>query len=1116
MFYILTNNKIAGIIKLNGGTAMELNKLEQSFKLNHFSTEDDIKIHFHSDIVKPLLEKVNPMMVSQYRSEDNLLAGGRTDATFQNISFEFKKYKYFQNINGINEALYGRNDKDHGLYDYIISNAGISGSETTDEVKFKLLNSIGVGFDGDTFIFARFVPSPTFQKINTDKLKIDIDISLSVSFNYEVKDFVSGLKRLALLLKQQDKIALNKKNLISIINPKSPFVRKSIKTIYDELQFNLNNLNGSTRVRTLYKEWDRVFGTMYGEDDEATSFTDVSSVIKETYGYNEEVTIDSKVYLFALQTFFNMFLKLLIYSFLAQLVSPTFKAESLTKPQIDRLFDGELNKYESLVNNFFESHFMEWFTYTCSESKFDTTVVNNILDVVNQFDLSTYILKPEEIQDILQEVYMELIPAEMRHLMGEYFSPDWIVEHVLDLVGYTGDIEKTLIDPTAGSGTFLTHAIKRIVSKVDRKLSRNDIDKITHNIIGFDINPISVVSAKANYILAVFSSCDDAVFEDFADPINVPIYIADSILSPVVYTEESELTLSINTSVGKFQIPKFEDYSSASEFLKILSKNIDDKSDFEIFWNTVENRFVDTQYKSVVEELFNRLYTLHRAGNDSFWPIILRNSFAPILIGNKFDFVVGNPPWIAWKSMSKSYREGTLEIWKSYGIFEKNAYDKKTTHDDFGMAVTYVAVDRYLKNNGDMVFLLPASFLKSTKGGEGFRKLSITRFGQNVPFKIDAVDDFSNVKLFTIPTIAIKIIKNIEMVYPMNAYKVWEQVGKKMLIDSHAKWNEVKKKLRFEILSAQPVDGNDKQSPWLTLSDMEFANKVLDSSKPRYYSGRKGIEPAGAKGVYLLKKPIKCRDGLMLIENCIERQRRKDFLKKGVHKDKVEETYIFPMLGGRNIAKWQVKSNEYILVPHTAKHKYGIPVKELVKTAPKTSDWLNFYYDELLASRIQNGKFFNANTQPYYRLDNVGEYTYTPYKVLWKEQTGTMSAVVVGSYLESIPNADKELFSEDKTIVVDSKVLMLGLDNADEAYYVCGIINSKDIVEVIDGYAISTNRGVDVLKYLAIPKFEPTNSIHQSISTLSKQIHSKFKIQDLDNVLELEERLNVAVRALFG
>ncbi|MCM1114142.1 MAG: N-6 DNA methylase [Clostridium sp.] len=1094
---------------------MELIKLEQSFKLNNFNTEDDVKIHFHSDIVKPLLEEVNPTMVNQYKSEDNLLAGGRTDATFQNISFELKKFRYFKTTNGIKEAINGRNDRDHGLYDYIISNSGVSRTDSSETMVSKLLNSIGVGFDGDSFIFARFVPSPTYQEINTSKLKINIDVLLPISFVYETKDFASGLKRLALLLKQQDKIALNKKNLISIINPKSAFVRNSIKTIYDELEFNLNDLNGSTRVRTLYKEWDRVFGTMYGEDDEATSFTEVSSVIKEIYGYSDTVNIDSKVYLFALQTFFNMFLKLLIYSFLAQLVSPTFKPENLTKPQIDRLFDGELSKYESLVNNFFESHFMEWFTYTCSDNNFDTKVINEILEVVNKFDLSTYILKPEEIQDILQEVYMELIPAEMRHLMGEYFSPDWIVEHALDMIGYDGEVNKTVIDPTAGSGTFLTHSIKRIVKNVGGKLSRDDIDKITHNVIGFDINPISVVSAKANYILAVFSSCEDSVFDDFADPIDIPIYIADSILAPVVYTEENELTLSIDTSVGKFQIPKFYEYEKASEFLKLLSKSIDDKCDFNDFWNKVENRYVDDKYKSIVEELFNRLYTLHRAGNDSFWPIILRNSFAPILIGNKFDYVIGNPPWIAWKSMSKSYREGTLEIWKSYGIFEKNAYDKKTTHDDFGMAVTYVAVDRYLKKNGNMVFLLPASFLKSTKGGEGFRKFEITRFGQNIPFSIDSVDDFSNVKLFTIPTIAIKISKGKAMNYPMNNYNVWTQTGKKTSFDSHAKWMSVETVLSVKTISAQPVDGNDNQSSWLTLEDMEFANKVLDHTKPRFYSGRKGIEPAGAKGVYIIRKPKKCRDGLLLIENCIERQRRKDFLKKGIHKEKVEETYIFPMLGGRNIGKWEVKSNEFMIVPHTVEHKYGIPVTELDRIAPKTSQWLHYYYDELLASRIQNGKFFNANTQPYYRLDNVGEYTYSPYKVLWKEQTGSMSAVVVGSYLESIPNADAELFSADKNIVVDSKVLMLALDDFEEANYICGILNSKDIVSIIDGYAISTNRGIDVLKYLAIPKFDCDNNVHNEIANISIQIHNEIRNNCLSNISRMENQLNTIVRTIF-
>lgn len=46
-----------------------------------------------------------------------------------------------------------------------------------------------------------------------------------------------------------------------------------------------------------------------------------------------------------------------------------------------------------------------------------------------------------------------------------------------------------------------------------------------------------------------------------------------------------------------------------------------------------------------------------------------------------------------------------------------------------------------------------------------------------------------------------------------------------------------------------------------------------------------------------------------------------------------------------------------------------------------------------------------------------------------------MSAVVVSSYNKSIPNADTSLFSRDKEIVVDSKVLMLGLYDERSLYY---------------------------------------------------------------------------------
>ncbi len=438
---------------------------------------------------------------------------------------------------------------------------------------------------------------------------------------------------------------------------------------------------------------------------------------------------------------------------------------------------------------------------------------------------------------------------------------------------------------------------------------------------------------------------------------------------------------------------------------------------------------------------------------------------------------------------------------------------KKTTHDDFGMAVTYVAIDQYLKNNGQMVFLLPASFLKSTKGGEGFRKLKIIRKGQDVPFAINTVHDFSDVKLFTVPTVAINFEKGKEMSYPMEQYVVYRQKGKKSKIDSHCSWNDVVQMLESESLTAQPVDPKDLQSAWLTLKDMNFANNVLNASKRRYYKGRKGIEPAGAKGVYILNKPKKAKSGYLRIENDISRQRREDILQKGAHPGTIEEKYVYPMLGGRNISRWTVKSNEFMLVPHDKKNKYGIPENDLAKNAPDTFLWLRYYQNELLKTRIQNGKFFNPKLHPFYRLDNVGEYTYAPYKVLWKEQTSSMSAVVVSSYNKSIPDADTSLFSSDKEIVVDSKVLMLGLYDEMEAYYVCGIINSQNVIDVIDGYAIETNRGVDVLKYIAMPKYDKNNESHNNIASLSKEIHQKAR--EKSDYSSLEKKLNDCVYSLF-
>lgn len=1098
-----------------------LESIIENFNPRSAKNEDDIKLRTHTDIINPILQTINPESVDNYHSESNMntahYRGGRADATFENFVFEFKKYETFDKDSGIKEALYGRpGNKDHGLEDYIKSISEWKDDEPEEIQIKKLSSSYGIGFDGKTFIFARFAHNLTTN---------------SLEFRHDKVNFKDGLYYLILLFKQEQKMALTKNNLLNYVNPNTKYVQESIKSLYYDLEkhvFSNNSADLSPRSKTLYDEWNHVFGKIYGKESEETDFTEVTPAIKNVYNIDSSEEINSKWFLFSLQTFMNIFLKLLINSFLSDLIDPSFDSfKTKTKPDIMGLFMGRDKEQSRLVDNFFETHYLEWFVFSKGDS--DVKIVNETLKVIEKFDLTSFVLKPENLQDIFEELYMELIPDEMRHIMGEYFSPDWIVEHVLNEAGYTGgDIEETIVDPTCGSGNFIIQALKRIISYNEGSLTKNQIDIIVKNVVGFDINPISVVAAKANYIIAIFSAYFASGYQYDADewvdePISVPIYIADSVLAPIVYSEDNEETLLTKTTIGDFKIPKFENIDKANRFLVLLSVHIHEQSHgmFERFWALVMGEeLLGEGYKDIVYELYEQLYMLHMQGHDSFWPIILKNSFAPLIIENKFDYVVGNPPWISWKSMSQEYREGTLDVWLSYGIFEKSAYDKKTTHDDFGMAVIYVAMDQYLKNDGKLAFLLPASFLKSTKGGQGFRKFEITRDEQNIPFSVNKVDDFSDVRLFTIPTILTVFQKGKEMSYPFDNYKRWVQTEGKRKIDSHATWSMVEPLLHSNYQIAQPIDTNDKTTAWLTV-DQDFyaiANTVTSSSIISPYRGRKGVEPAGAKGVYVLKDAVKQENQEIIVSGDFSRQRRKDVKDVGERRVKIEQEFVYPMLGGRNIEKWRVKSFEFMLVPHDLDNLYGIQEEDLARRAPKTFSYLDIYEKPLFDSRVQNGKFFNPETQPFFRLDNIGLYTFAKYKVLWKEQVKNFAAVAVNTFNKTLPDVEGVYFDNDKPFVMDSKVLLLECSSMKEAYYVSGILNSPVISSVIDGYAISTNRGTDVLKNIRIPQFDETDPVHVEISKISEELHrnSQNQISSIKEIKEMENHLNPLVLSLYS
>ena len=96
---------------------------------------------------------------------------------------------------------------------------------------------------------------------------------------------------------------------------------------------------------------------------------------------------------------------------------------------------------------------------------------------------------------------------------------------------------------------------------------------------------------------------------------------------------------------------------------------------------------------------------------------------------NKISVVIGNPPWVSWKSMTKEYQKLVGDDWRSYDIFEKNITRKTlgACNDDLSSYFVYYSIDKFLKNNGSLKFVINLSLFKSNLVGKQFRQFNIKK-----------------------------------------------------------------------------------------------------------------------------------------------------------------------------------------------------------------------------------------------------------------------------------------------------------------------------------------------------------------------------------------------------
>ncbi len=121
-----------------------------------------------------------------------------------------------------------------------------------------------------------------------------------------------------------------------------------------------------------------------------------------------------------------------------------------------------------------------------SQSLFET------IDGLNAFveDMETY--KLEDLgSDIIGHVYEELIPAEERHQIGQFYTPPAVAELICRW-SITSDADK-ILDPAVGSGTFPVKAYKRLKGlKLAKGTTKNEKElhrEILNQLFSVDIDP---------------------------------------------------------------------------------------------------------------------------------------------------------------------------------------------------------------------------------------------------------------------------------------------------------------------------------------------------------------------------------------------------------------------------------------------------------------------------------------------------------------------------------------------------------------------------------------------------------------------------------------------------
>jgi len=282
----------------------------------------------------------------------------------------------------------------------------------------------------------------------------------------------------------------------------------------------------------------------------------------------------------------------------------------------------EIKKYYSHLH---ELGFFDWWlieevkkgTLSYEEGKIQASLENDLNYALRKAFMRLNRFDFEHInRDILGDVYQGYLPPDERKKLGEFYTPKKVIEYILDACGYKPENEiqgKKLLDPACGSGGFLVEATRRLIERYRR--------------IGLDIrNPDDARQIIEECISRIYG-LDIHPFACFIAEMNMLFQLID------LYDTARE-------KYRHYKIPRLNIYRTDS--LIPPGETPIELSGF------MEN----SRRKMLIEET---------RGADRIKRM-------------KFDFVVGNPPYVRVDNLPQSYRDKYSEIFKDLLVGKWDVY----------------------------------------------------------------------------------------------------------------------------------------------------------------------------------------------------------------------------------------------------------------------------------------------------------------------------------------------------------------------------------------------------------------------------------------------------------